>query len=276
VHGYGENPQALIPFFKLNTYLLPGTVISFNFSDVIPGTFIPSLKQSNLGQEADIKSLAYILKVVDDSALDIINLFGCSRGGATTVNTLARLCKYNNYQLFFASLDISYTQAQRILHKIKNGTIILNVPLVDTKSVADHWFGRMGNFILNKIIPTISMHKPTDDQAIESALIIQPMNFKILVHFEYKDKIIGNAQDAQFYQHIMGPHTYLILANDGGHLHSGKTLGTAIQAFNKRYGQSYYPIDTLLAEGNQLLATGKPKYNDVADFVHKTYREFEL
>jgi pimeloyl-ACP methyl ester carboxylesterase len=273
-HGYGENPQAMIPFFHLNSYLLPGTILSFNFPDVIPGTFIPNIKQSNLGQETDIKSLVYILKILDAASLDTINIFGCSRGGATTINTLARLCRYTEYSSFFANLDISPTQAKRILYKIKNGTIILNVPLVDTYSVAYHWFGHLSSFILNHIIPRISKHKPKQDQAIESAKIIQSMHFNILVHFEYGDRIVGNKQDAQFYKNIMGPHTYLVLANDGGHGHSGKTLGAAIQAFNKRYGQSYYPYADLLAEGNSLLAQGQPSQDYVDAFVRNTYATF--
>jgi pimeloyl-ACP methyl ester carboxylesterase len=271
IHGYGDNQRISVPLFQLNSYMLPGTIVSFDFQDVIPGTSIPNLGKSNVGQSADIASLAMVLKILDTCGLETIHLFGSSRGGAVTLNTLARLCMYDRYADFFAALDISITDAQRIIRKIRAGTIVLNCPLVDTRSVSHYWFGRMSSFILEKIVPSITSHNPNLDQAIESAKILQPMNFNILVHFEHNDRVVGNSRDADFYKNIMGKNTYLSLANDGGHLHSGETLGTTIQAFRKRYQGAYYPLPEVLKQGNLFLSEGQPPYHDVESYVKNAY-----
>ncbi|HEV2916222.1 MAG TPA: hypothetical protein VGW78_00590 [Candidatus Babeliales bacterium] len=51
-------------------------------------------------------------------------------------------------------------------------------------------------------------------------------------------------------------------------------LYIAFQAFNKRYGQSYYPYTDLLAESNSLLAQGQPNQDHVDTFVRDTYATF--
>ena len=152
---------------------------------------------------------------------------------------------------------------------------MLNCPLVDTRSVATHWFGRLSQWVINIVIPAITCHNAEHDQAIDGAKIIQKMSFRIIVHFEHKDKIVGNARDADFYKAIMGKHTYLILADDGGHLHSGVTLGQAIQAFRKRYDSAYYYSPDLLKTGNLLLKEGHLKFDQVDTFIKNTYESFK-
>ena len=137
VHGYGDNHSSIVPFFQICSYLVPGTVVSFDFQDVIAGTFKPNLKKSSVGQAADIASLASVLKVLDECGLDVIHLFGYSRGGATTITTLARLCQYDEHKNFFGKLDINKEQALRILKKVQAETIVLTCPLVDSRSGFD-------------------------------------------------------------------------------------------------------------------------------------------
>lgn len=273
VHGYGEYQEAILPFFQSNSYLLPGTIVSFNFQDVIEHSFIPNFTKSNVGQTGDIRSLALMLKVLDDCNLETIHLFGTSRGGATTLNTLARLCTYQSHAVFFAEVGISEEQALRILTKIKRGTIVLNCPFIDSRTSAEYWFKSLSNWVLEKIAE-LTEHNVNGDQGIESAAILKDQNFTILVHFEHNDTIVGNNRDADFYTTIMGPNTYLLLGNDGGHLHSGKTLGAALQAFRYKHGGAYYPDATLLIEGEKLLSLEPLIKEDVDAYVAETYAQW--
>lgn len=274
VHGLGENAQTIIPYFKLNSYLLPGTVVGFDFPDVIPGTFSSNFKKLSLAQTEDIATLLMVLKILDEAGLEIIHLFGTSRGGATIVNTLARLCQYTKYKSFFERLGISPAQVNRIFEKINKGSIVLNVSLVDSNAVARHWFKTIGSAIINTLAPLLSMHKPSGDQAINGAKIIQPKDLAILVHFEYKDFIVGNARDAEFYKNIMGPRTYLVLADEGGHIHSGYTLERAVQAFRKKYNGAYYLLPEVLEEGEKILERSPKSAEAVEGFVANTYDTF--
>lgn len=272
VHGYGDNYKFTVSHFQLNSYLLPGSVASFNFQDVTEGAFKLKIDKSSVGQSADIASLATILKTLDECGLDIIHLFGYSRGGATVVTTLGRLCDYKKHTDFFTNLDINETQAKRIVNKIRAGTIILNCPLVDSRAVAQYWFGRLDNMVMNTIVPKIMEHHPDQDQAIDAAKVIQPMNFKILVHFQKNDTILGNTQiDATFYNNLKGPNTYLVIADEGGHMHTGKTLNSAVQAFRKKYNGAYYPIKKLVEEGNILLQKSPQSDIAVKNYVAQMY-----
>jgi len=211
--------------------------------------------------------------MLDDCGIKSINLFGYSRGGATTITTLGRLCSYDQHHLFFENIGITKQQAQRIIAKIQKGTIVLNCPLIDSNAVAHYWFGKFGQFFMNSIIPKIMEHRAHEDQAINAAHIIQKMNFRILVHFQKNDKILGNEPsiDARFYNNLKGPHTYLVIADDGGHLHSGKTLGKAIQAFHKKYHAPYYSIADLVYEGTLLLAASPQSNESVLKYIKQIY-----
>ena len=270
-HGYGEYQQAVLPFFQLNSHLLPGTLVSFNFPDVVEHSFIPNFTKSNVAQTGDIKALSLMLKLLDECGLETIHLFGTSRGGGTVMNTLGRLCTYEKHADFFAKLELSKEQAERILAKIKRGTIVLNCPFIDSRASAYYWFKEWTNWVLKTFIYQWTEHRLHEDQAILSAELIKDREFTILVHFEYNDTVVGNSKDAAFYKTIVGPNTYLVLGNDGGHLHSGKTLGAAVQAFRYKHGGAYYNDEKLLAEGAELLAQEELIREDIHGYVEQSY-----
>jgi hypothetical protein len=257
----------------MNSYLLPGTVVGFNFQDVTEGAFKVKIGKSSVGQSADIASLVMVLKVLDECGLDAINLFGYSRGGATTITTLARLCEYTKHSEFFDRLGVTREQTERIVNKVKAGTIVLNCPLVDSRAVARYWFGSFDGMIMNSIIPKIMEHRPDQDQAIDAASVIQPHHFKILVHFQKNDTILGNTLiDAAFYNNLKGPHTFLVIADEGGHFHAATTLNKAVQAFRKKYNGAFYPLQHLLDEGKCLLESCPVTDNEVIDYVTRMYK----
>lgn len=275
-HGYGEYQQAALPFYQLNSHLLPGTVISFNFPDVVEHSFMPNLMKSNVAQRGDIKSLSLMLKLLDECDIKTIHLFGTSRGGGTIMNTLGRLCTYEKHHAFFKELELSKEQAERIIAKIRRGTIVLNCAFIDSRASAYYWFKEWSNWILETFIYKWTEHRLHEDQAILSAELIKDYEFTMLVHFEHNDTVVGNSKDADFYSMIAGPNTYLVLGNDGGHLHSGKTLGAAIQAFRRKHGGAYYNDPVLLYEGEKLLALEDTIREDIYDFVESTYAEWTV
>jgi hypothetical protein len=65
-----------------------------------------------------------------------------------------------------------------------------------------------------------------------------------------------------------------VLGNDGGHLHTGITLGAALQAFRHKHGGAYYNDETLLANGTKLLALEDTIREDIVDYVEATYAEW--
>lgn len=273
-HGYGEYQQAALPFFQLNSHLLPGTVVSFNFPDVVDHSFMPNLTKSNVAQTGDIKALSLMLKLLDTCGVETIHLFGTSRGGGTVMNTLGRLCTYEKHAAFFAELEISQDQAERILTKIHNGTIILNCAFIDSRASAYYWFKEWSNWVLETFVYQWVTHRLNEDQAILSAEIVKEKNFTILVHFEHNDTVVGNSKDAEFYSMLAGTNTYLVLGNDGGHLHTGKTLGSAIQALRYKHGGAYYNDPVLLEEGSQLLAQEELIRQDITGYVANTYENW--
>lgn len=273
-HGLGEYPQAILPFFQLNSYVMPGTIVSFNFPDIIDGTFRPNLKKVNLAQGGDIRALILMLKLLDECGLETIHLFGTSRGGGTVLNALSRMCTYDRYASFFSQLDMSQEQVERIVAKIHKGTIVLNCPLTDSRASAYYWFKEWAHWILETFVYKLVEHRLSEDQGIESAALIRDHNFNILVHFQHHDQVVGNSADATFYKTIMGPNTYLVLGNDGGHLHTGKTLGAALQAFRAQHGGAYYQDPALLEEGQQLLEKEIAIKQDVDRYVQETYKNW--
>ncbi len=273
VHGYGDNYQFTVPHFQMNSYLLPGTVVSFNFQDVTEGAFKVKINKSSVGQSADIASLVMVLKVLDECGLDVVHLFGYSRGGATIVTTLGRLCAYQKHREFFNRLGITQEQICRIISKIKAGTIVLNCPLVDSKSVAHHWFGSLDKMVMNTLLPKIMEHCADEDQAVDAASVIQPHHFKVLVHFQKNDTILGNTLiDATFYNNLKGPHTYLVIADEGGHFHAATTLNKVVQGFRKKYDGAHYPIERFLEEANVLLKASPITDVEVKNYVARMYK----
>ena len=273
-HGYGEYQQAVLPFFQLNSHLLPGTVVSFNFPDVVDHSFMPNLTKSNVAQTGDIKALSLMLKLLDECGVEAIHLFGTSRGGGTVMNTLGRLCTYEKHAAFFAELEISQDQAEQILTRIHNGTIILNCAFIDSRASAYYWFKEWSNWVLETFVYQWVAHRLSEDQAIISAEVIREKNFTLLVHFEHNDTVVGNSKDAEFYTMLAGTNTYLVLGNDGGHLHNGKTLSNAIQAFRRKHGGTYYNDPQLLEAGEQLLAQEELIREDITAYVANAYENW--
>ena len=238
--------QKSIEYIQRNSHMLPGTIVGFNFRDANFNVFMPPYNKSSFCQSLDIEPLLLTIKMLDECNVRRINFFGHSRGGGTIVTMIGRLHRYKKYKNFFKKLDITPEQAKRILHKIQAGTIVLNCPLVDINTILKeklNWFSLdwLSQIIRYTILPYVTSYRPNQDNPLVVAKKIQPLGLKILIHFQKDDMVVGNRSDALFYKNIMGPHTYLIIGDDGGHIHTSELLSDTIQAFNKKYGSPHYP-----------------------------------
>jgi hypothetical protein len=62
-----------------------------------------------------------------------------------------------------------------------------------------------------------------------------------------------------------------VIGDDGGHMHSNRTLNKVVQAFGKRYNGCYFPIDTLISKGEKLLDASPITDAEVNSYVTKMY-----
>ena len=239
-HGWGDTKNSA-KIFKAFGDVLPGDIITFHFRD--QGVIIPKLRHANLGQLADILSGLYVLKWAKDSmALDGIDLYGYSRGGATILNMIAVLNdSTHSYDEELIELGIDAKERKELLQLIQNGCIILDCPLTDFNSSVE---ARMKKFTQQaiKALSGVTKYQPYGLQGLTSTLQYDGLKLNILVHFQYHDTIVSNANDAELYKRLyyFNPKTtYIVLGNDGGHIHTHASLAHTIHTFKKMFGSSY-------------------------------------
>ncbi len=240
LHGWGDQRNSA----KLGKTLdvLPGDVITFNFPD--SSVIIPRIHRSSLGQLPDVLPALYTLKWAKDNlGVESVDLFGYSRGGATAVNIIAVLAdKSGKYDSDVANIGIDTIERNKLLQLLQNGSIVLNCPLRDMNTTTRQFFRWINPEIPLKILETVGKYKRDGLQAITSTGAFKGLGLKTLVHFQYNDTVVSDKDEAEFYQRIARHNpqgTYLLLGDDGGHLHTQNTLSQAIQTFRKAHGGAY-------------------------------------
>ncbi len=218
--------------------VLPGDIITFNFPDGIWRAPIP-IWYSSLGQLSDVLPALYALNYAYGTfGLTAIDLFGYSRGGAVAVNMLAVLHdKSGTYDKALAELGITAAKRKQLIALIENGSVVLNCPLID------------GNITLKKYSRTIQFlartftnYKHDGLQALQSAQLLSDLKLRVLLHFQFNDTRVTNQKEAELYNAFAQCNpdaTYLLLGNDGGHVHSQDALSKAIHLFYKQVGAAY-------------------------------------
>ena len=240
---------------------------------------------------------------MDECNADKIHLYGYSRGGSTVVNGLARLKNFEKYIKFFSRLGINKTQAARLLSKVCAGSVVLNCPLVDTRVVIKDKVEKVNASTASYLrslpvvggllawlfsspvsvatsymlvdcvsapVVTGGKYAPWQDQAIKSAISIKGLNLNLLVHFQKNDQVVTNQCDAQFYKNIMGPNSYLVLGNDGGHMHDHSTLRSVLHSFRMNCNGPHHP-HLVTGPGTKRLTQSQPKVNEVDEYVANYY-----
>ncbi len=218
--------------------VLPGDLITFNFPDGIWRAPIPAW-YSSLGQLSDVLPALYALNYATDTFdLKAIDLFGYSRGGAVAVNMLAVLHdKSGTYDAALAEIGITSAKRKQLIALVENGSVVLNCPLIDG-NVTLKKYSRTIQFLAH----TFTNYKHDGLQALQSAQLLSDLKLQVLLHFQYNDTRVTNQKEAELYNAFAQCKlntTYLLLGNDGGHVHSHDALSKAIHLFYKHVGGAY-------------------------------------
>lgn len=241
-HGWADNKNSA-KILKNYCDVLPGEVITFNFPDAHGLRAL--CRHSNFGQLPDVLVGLYVLKKVKDTLNpEACDLYGVSRGGAVIINMLAVLNdttgKYDND---LQRIGITAPMRQELIKLIERGCIILDCPLTDLKTVLKHKAPRLDLNTAQKLVAKLTRYKPDGLQALDSIAHLEGIKLNILIHFQYNDRVVTNLNDAALYQRLIAhnPHsTYIVLGNDGGHVHTHKALRNAMHTFRRMFGASYY------------------------------------
>jgi pimeloyl-ACP methyl ester carboxylesterase len=245
LHGWKDNKNSA-KVLKKYFDVLPGDVVVFNFPD--GNGLFSLLKKTNFGQMGDVLPAVYTLKWIKDVLHpDAVDIFGVSRGGAVAINMLAVLNdKTGSYDEDLATIGVDAAERIALLDLIQRGSVTLDCPLTNMNSViqqkATRWFPES---FLHHIASTWGCYQRDGLQGIESARHLIDLRLNVLIHFQHRDTIVMNFNEAEFYQRIAAHNpdtTYLVLGDDGGHIHWHGALSKAIHTFRKNCGASYNPM----------------------------------
>lgn len=241
-HGWGDTKNSA-KLFKAYADVLPGDIITFNFRD--RGVIIPKLHHSNLGQLPDVLSGLYVLKWTKEMVgVEAFDLYGYSRGGATILNLIAVLNDtHGTYDQELARIGITPTERATLLSLIQKGTIVLDCPLTDMNVSVKERMKRITSHAINAL-KRITRYQPDGLQGLTSSICFGGLKLAILVHFQNHDTIVSNKNEAQLYLHLYNTNprtTFVVLGNDGGHLHTHASLARSIHTFKRMFGGSYDP-----------------------------------
>ena len=187
----------------------------------------------------------YVIKWAKDSlGLDSVDLFGYSRGGATILNAIAILNdKTGEYDDELTRIGIDQQERRAILKMIQRGCIVLNCPLTDANVSAAFRFKNFAPKAL-QAFAKVGCYQPKGMQALASAQQLGKLKLKFLIHFQHHDTIVSNENEANLYHRLAyyNPRTtYIVLGNNGGHLHTHAALAHTVHTFKKIFGGSYNP-----------------------------------
>lgn len=242
-HGWGDTKNSA-KLLKAFTDVLPGDIITFHFHD--HGVIIPKLRHANLGQLPDVLTGLYVLKWARHTlGLTAIDLFGYSRGGATILNLIAVLHdKTGAYDRDLMRIGINAAERTALLSMIQKGCIVLDCPLTDMNVSVEMRMKKFTNQMI-KALTRVTKYEPTGLQGLTSAAQFKGLKLNLLLHFQYHDTIVSNQNEAELYRRLATHNpktTYVVLGNDGGHLHTHAALAHTIHTFKKMSGGAY---DTL-------------------------------
>ncbi|MGE4168353.1 MAG: hypothetical protein AB7E68_02295 [Candidatus Babeliales bacterium] len=232
-HGW-QNQQNSAKILKRYFKILPGDIITFNFPDA-KTAFAPFWK-SSFGQLPDVLPALYTLKhVVHELNLTAIDLFGISRGAATVVNLIALLhddTLFKNHEKELAEIGITQQDRAHLLSVILNGSIVLDIPLRSMKDTAAPL----------SLVSKVTQYKLDGLDAFENAALLGNLPLKILVHFQHKDVVVSNNNEAAYLASLAKNNlhnVYVVMGNDGGHAHTHEALSKTVHLFKCITGSAY-------------------------------------
>ena len=290
LHGWGDTKQSA-KLLKAYCDVLPGDIVTFNFQD--SGILVPKWKYSNMGQLPDVLSTIYTIKWTKDNVhAKAVDLFGYSRGGATLLNTLAVLNDTSGaYDIDLECIGVTPRERKAILAMIQRGCHVLDCPLTDMnvsinelmkyKKVAST---NNKDFFLVKAFEGLTCYKCDGLQGLSSAESLSGLKLNILMHFQYKDTMVSNKNEAELYRLLYSHNpctTFIVLGNNGGHLHSHAALANTIHTFKQMFSSSYDPEYVAqyaatkynLSVANRLLRPGHRADQTIAQYYEQCRKD---
>ena len=289
LHGWGDTKHSA-KLLKAFCDVLPGDIITFQFRD--HGVFLAKLKYSNLGQLPDVLSTIYAIKWTKDNLhAKEVDLFGYSRGGATLLNTLAVLNdKSEKYDADLEKIGVTSHERKELLAMIQRGCHVLDCPLTDMnvtiKQFMKKKMGSKSPFWL-KAFEALTRYKRDGLQGLSSANALAGLKLNILTHFQHKDSIVSNKNETELYKRLYKHNprtTFMVLGNNGGHLHSHSALAQTVHTFKKKFGGSYDPEYTAQYEStkndlpiaNRLLCPGSQVEQTISRYYEECHKKEKL
>ena len=277
-HGWGDHRNSA-RLLKAFCDVLPGDLISFNFKD--RGMLLAPVHQSSFGQLPDVLPALYVLSWAKRNLpISAFDLFGYSRGGATVVNLIAVLNdKTGIYDVALNRIGIDAKERQELLAMIQRGSLVLDCSLIDMNVTINEFFTFISPKFITNLLEKFSKYDRNGLQALQSAQSFADLKLKTLIHFQHKDSIVSNQKESEFYKAIAQHNpadTYLVLGNDGGHLHTHESLAHALHAFRKKYSGAYDPeyIESYsITRGFHTIASKllRPRFKAVESVINNFY-----
>ena len=288
LHGWGDTKHSA-KLLKAFCDVLPGDIITFHFRD--HAVFLAKLRYSNLGQLPDVLSTIYTIKWTKDNLhVKEVDLFGYSRGGATLLNTLAVLNDTSGtYDADLEKIGVTSHERKELLAMIQRGCHVLDCPLTDMNVSIDEFMkkktGKKSPFWI-KAFEVFTRYKRDGLQGLSSAKALAGLKLNILMHFQHKDSIVSNQNETELYTRLYNHNprtTFMVLGNNGGHLHSHAALAQTLHSFKKKFGSSYDPeyvaqyaaTKNELPSANRLLCPGTQVEKTISRYYEKCHKEEE-
>ena len=153
--------------------------------------------------------------------------------------------KTGAYDADLAKIGVDKVERVALLDLIQKGSVTLDCPLTDMNMVIKN---KATKFFTEEFLHKAaarSGYKRDGLQAIDSANKLTGLKLNMLVHFQHKDTIVFNYNEAEFYRRLAyhNPQTtYLVLGDDGGHIHWHGALSKSIHTFRKVCGATFDPV----------------------------------
>ena len=223
-HGYGGNYE--IAYFLRSLNMIDSTLVSFNLPDHDLTTrkdYNP--QKASLGTIQEILPALYIMKhIILDQQIRSVDLYGFSAGGAVLINLLGVL-NSSRYEEELLKIGIKSSDKKILLTAVQNGIVILDAPL---KSIEEIIAYRGSSQEFEKLAKN---YRDNHMRPIDSLKFLQGLSLNILLHFQEKDEILSNRDDALYIARLQAVQSNdkvkVIIADEGGHNAAHRSLWIA-------------------------------------------------
>lgn len=191
LHGYGDNYE-IVSSLK-NLKCIDATLIGFNFPeyDIKRGRKY-DYRKATYGTIDELLPALYVMKqIVLDQGANSIDLYGFSAGGGALINVLGVL-NTSTYDAKLKEIEIGIVEKEKLLLAIQRGVVILDTPLKSIEEIID-FRGSTEEFEC-----LAKNYRDNSFRPIDSLQLLEGLSFDVVLHFQEKDEILSNRDDALY------------------------------------------------------------------------------